>query len=76
MILLDDFFREAAVNGANVFSQCTAWFCLDLLDFFQSAAGDKQTSCLGVMRQHLAELSDDVFQNVRWSIVKQRFQRW
>ena len=74
MILLDDFFWEAAVNGANILGERTAWLRFDLLDFLEPAAGDEQSSSLGVMWQHLAELADHVFQHVRRSVMKQWLQ--
>ena len=66
---LDNFLRIAVVDCVDIFSQRGSCVCLDFLDFLQTTTCDEEPSCLGVMWQHLAELSHHVFEDVGWSIV-------
>jgi len=71
---LDDFLGETAVDGVDVLGEGAAWLRLDLLHLLESATGDEQPASLGVVRQHLTELSDHVLEYVGWRVVQERLQ--
>lgn len=63
-VIFDNFLGVAIVDGVDVLCEGGARICLDLLNLLEAAAGDEESASLGVVGQDLAELADNVLEDV------------